>query len=150
MSIIQVMERFPGQQSCIEFLENLRWKDGNYCPHCASIRVKRKTEGNRYWNCYDCKSSFNVTSGTMFQGTRIPLKKWFAAVALDADAKKSISSYQLARDLDMNQKSAWYMLQRIRNEMKDGENFILRGIVEADETYVGGTYHQSWKDYDEK
>ena len=138
MSVIQVMEKFPDQASCIRFLEVLRWRDGYCCPHCGGTYVRRKTKGNRYWNCHDCKPTFNVTSGTMFHGTKIPLKKWFLAIALVSDAKKSISSYQLARDLSMNQKFAWYMLQRIRLEMKNKENFILRGIIEADETYIGG------------
>ena len=69
------------------------------------------------WNCHDCKSTFTVKSQTMFHGSKIPLQKWILGISMIANAKKSISSCQLARDLDMNQKSAWYMNQRIRKEM---------------------------------
>lgn len=105
------------------------------------MNVARKQENDRVgrWNCYDCKSSYNVLSGTIFQGTQVPLQKWFATIALVANAKKSISSPQLARDLRLNQKTAWYMLQRIRAEMaKKGKKTLLKGILEADETYIGG------------
>ena len=74
----------------------------------------------------------------MFQGTKIPLPKWFLAISMIPNAKKSVSSCQLARDLDMNLKSAWYMEQRIRKEMERKEDVLLAGVVEADETYVGG------------
>ena len=91
------------------------------------------------WNCYDCKSSFNVLSKTIFQNTKVDLRKWFAAIALLLNAKKSISSHQLARDLGLNKATAWYMAQRIRLAMKDQEqDILLKGIVEADETFVGG------------
>jgi len=83
-------------------------------------------------------SSFNVLSGTIFQKTKIPLQKWFLAIALVLNAKKSLSSGQLARDLDMNQKSAWYLAIRLRRAMAGKENELLQGIVEADECYVGG------------
>ena len=74
----------------------------------------------------------------MFHGSKIPLQKWILGISMIANAKKSISSYQLARDLDMNQKSAWCMNQRIRKEMDRKEDVLLAGVVEADETYVGG------------
>jgi transposase-like protein len=101
--------------------------------------VARKADGERIgrWNCHDCKSSFNVLSGTIFQKTKVDLQKWFLAIALILNAKKSISSHQLARDLDLTQPTAWYMAMRIRRAMVDkGE--LLSGIVEADEAYIGG------------
>ena len=103
------------------------------------MSVARKADSFRQgrWNCHDCKSSFNVLSGTIFQKTKLPLQKWFLAVSLVLNAKKSISSYQLARDLDLNQKSAWFMAMRIRRAMVS-EGDLLSGIVEADETYIGG------------
>ena len=76
--------------------------------------------------------------GTIFSGTQIPLQKWFLAVGLIVPAKKSLSSCQLARDLEMNQKTAWYMQQRIRAAMANDQGELLRGIIEADETYLGG------------
>ena len=101
--------------------------------------MARKAENDRIgsWNCRECKSSFNVLSGTIFQKTKIDLQKWFLAISLNLNAKKSLSSHQLARDLDLNHKTAWYMGMRIRRAMVD-EGTLLSGIVEADEAYVGG------------
>ena len=84
--LVEIMERFPTQEACYEFLEGIRFKDGTYCPHCASVKVGRKNEKKQVgrWNCHDCQSSFRVTKGTIFHDTKIPL-----------------------------QKSAWYMMARI-------------------------------------
>ena len=142
MGLTELLRRFPDQKSCIEHLEEVLWKGSPRCPHCESTSVGRKKENKLVgrWNCYDCKSSFNVLSNTLFEGTKVALVKWFAAIKLMLDAKKSISSYQLARDLDLNDKTAWYMQTRIRVEMRRQESCggLLRGIVEVDETFVGG------------
>ena len=142
MNLITVMECFPDQESCINHLENIRWKSKPYCPHCGSIKVSRKSEEGTgrvgRWLCGDCHASFKVTCGTLLHGTKIPLKKWFLAISLVMNAKKSLSSHQLARDLELNQKTAWYMQVRIRTEMASQGAIILQGIVEADETYLGG------------
>ena len=141
MNLIEVMERFPDQASCIDYLERIRWRSMPYCPHCGSIAVKRKHEGGEgrvgRWHCHDCRASFKVTCGTVFHGTKIALQKWFLAIALIVNAKKSVSSYQLARDLELNQKSAWYVQTRIRAEMSKKGGALLQGIIEADETYIG-------------
>ena len=144
MNLIEVMERSPDQESCIDHLERVRWKQGTpICPKCESKDVVRKTEDGigrvgRY-NCHECKTSFKVTCGTVFHGTKIELQKWFLAISLILNAKKGLSSHPLARDLDLNQKTAWYILTRIRAEMADKVNSILlQGIIEADETYIGG------------
>ena len=105
------------------------------------MHIARKRETHRIgrWNCHDCRSSFNVLSGTVFEKTKVPLQKWFLATALVLNAKKSLSSYQLARDLKLNQKTAWYLAMQIRHAMADEQySRFLAGIVEADETYVGG------------
>ena len=143
MNLIEVMEHFPDQESCIDHLERIRWRGTPVCPKCGSITVKRKKEYGEgrvgRWNCHDCKASFKVTHGTLFHGTKIPLQKWFLAISLILNAKKGMSSYQLQRDLDLNQKTAWYILTRIRTEMADKTNSILlQGVIEADETYIGG------------
>ena len=143
MNLIKVMERFPDQESCIEHLERIRWGDKPVCPHCGCIEVKRKKEDSvgrvgRY-NCSACKASFKVTCGTVFHHTKIPLQKWFLAISLIINAKKSLSSCQLSRDLDLNQKTTWYIMTRIRAEMAKKTNaLLLQGIIEADETYIGG------------
>ena len=142
MNLIEVMERFPDQESCISHLETLRWRGTPHCPHCGSLGVQRRTECEtgrigRY-NCHDCNATFKVTSGTVFHGTKIALQKWFLAICLIGNAKKSLSSHQLARDLDLNQKTAWFIMTRIRAEMAKKGGALLQGIIEADETYIGG------------
>ena len=141
MDLFEVFERFPTHRACIDHLESIRWPERAYCPLCGSFDVARKAENDRVgrWNCHDCRSSFNVLSKTIFSKTKIPLQKWFLGLSLMIDAKKSLSSEQLARHLKLSPKSAWYMQVRIRAEMtnKQGE-IMLHGIIEADETYVGG------------
>ena len=147
MNLIDVFSRYPTQERCIDRLEAIRWPgDSAQCPHCGSDKVARKADGARVgrWNCYWCKSSFSVLSGTIFEKTKVPLQKWFMAIALVVKAKKSLSSCQLARDLDLNQKTAWYMAQRIRAQMAGEQKDLLYGIVEADETYVGGNSSKTW------
>ena len=143
MNLIEVMERYPDQESCIDHLERIRWQGKPVCPHCGCVEVVRKKEDGvgrvgRY-HCSACKASFKVTCSTVFHGTKIELQKWFLAISLILNAKKGLSSHQLARDLDLNQKTAWFILTRIRAEMADKVNSILlQGIIEADETYIGG------------
>ena len=140
MNLITICNRFPTQTDCIAHLETVRWGDIPRCPHCESEDVARKQDGERIgrWNCHACHSSFNVLSQTIMQKTKIPLQKWFFAIGLIVNAKKSLSSYQLSRDMDVNQPSAWYMQARIRRAMAENRAAWLSGIVEADETYVGG------------
>ena len=140
MNLLSVMARFPDQEACIAHLERIRWGDKPACPLCGGMRVTRKRDGERVgrWICYECKSSFNVLSGTVMERTKIPLQKWFLAIALIVNAKKSLSSYQLARDLEMHQNSAWYLQQRIRAAMAANQGPLLQGIIEADEVYLGG------------
>ena len=148
MNLIEVMQRFPDQESCIEHLEQVRWQGTPKCPHCESEHVRRRNESEtgrigRY-NCHGCHTTFKVTHGTIFQNTKIPLQKWFLAISLMVNAKKGLSSCQLARDLGLAQKTTWRIMMAIRTEMAKG-NPILEGIVEADETYIGGKRR---KDYD--
>ena len=142
MNLIEVMERYPDQESCIDHLERIRWRGTPICLLCGCIEVVRKKEDGvgrvGRWHCSACKASFKVTHGTVFHGTKIPLQKWFLAISLILNAKKGLSSYQLQRDLDLNQKTAWYMLTRIRAEMSKKGGALLQGIIEADETYIGG------------
>ena len=143
MDLLKVMERFPDQEACIEHLEYIRWRGEPRCPHCDSLNVAERTkmELGRIgrWQCHDCTATFKVTCGTVFHGTKIALQKWFLAISLIVNTKKSLSSYQLSRDLDLNQKTAWFIMTRIRAEMaKKGSNVLLQGIIEADETYIGG------------
>lgn len=149
MDLVKIAETFPDQEACIAHLERLRWNRTPECPHCCSLRVKRRSESEigriGRWNCNDCHSAFKVTQGTIFQGTKIPLQKWFMAIGLMVNAKKSLSSCQLARDLGLKPKTAWRLTMRIRTEMANQESKLsLQGIIEADETYIGGKQR---KDY---
>ena len=141
MDLLKVMERFPDQEACITHLEKIRWKGKTQCPHCESEHVGRREETKLgrigRWNCHDCHATFKVTCGTVFHGAKIALQKWFLAISLIVNAKKSLSSHQLARDLDLNQKTAWRPETCIRAEMAK-DSVLLQGIVEADETYIGG------------
>ena len=150
MDLVKVMETFPTQEDCIAYLERLRWQGSPECPQCESTHVRRRNEYatgriGRY-NCHECKSTFKVTHGTLFHGTKIPLQKWFLAISLMANAKKSLSSCQLARDLGLKQKTCWRIMMAIRAEMGK-DNVLLQGIVEADETYIGG---RGKKNYDKE
>ena len=89
---MSIFKRFPDRHACIAHLEAVRWGDKPACPHCGSLHVARKREGERVgrWNCQDCKNSFNVLSGTVMQKTKIPLQKWFLAIALIVKAKRSL------------------------------------------------------------
>ena len=140
MNLMTLMEQFPTHESCVAHLEYLRWKDNPQCPRCESENVARKTIRGKTgeWNCHLCKSTFNVMTNTMFQGTQVPLQKWFLAIALMANAKKSLSSPQLARDLGLTQPTALFMQHRIRAEMGRKESPLLKGIIEADESWIGG------------
>ena len=150
MDLIKVMETFPTQEDCIAYLERLRWAGLPECPHCASTHVRRRNEHDTgrigRWNCHRCQTTFKVTHGTIFQGTKIPLQKWFLAISLIANAKKSFSSCQLSRDLGVPQKTCWRIMMAIRAEMGK-DNVLLHGIIEADETYIGG---KRKKDYDKE
>ena len=147
MDLIKVMETFPTQEDCIAYLERLRWAGSPECPHCRSTQVRRREEHEigriGRWNCHECHATFKATHGTIFQGTKIALQKWFLAIALMANAKKSLSSHQLARDLGLHQKATWRIMTCIRAEMAKN-SVMLQGIIEADETYIGG---KKRKDY---
>lgn len=136
MNIIQIFERFPTQESCITHLEAARWRGEPSCPYCGSLNTAKMQHRHR---CYDCKTSFSVTVGTIFHRTHLPLQKWFLAVSLILNARKGLSALQLSRDLQVNKNTAWRIAMQIRKAMSQaGQRGLLTGIVEMDETYVGG------------
>lgn len=138
MNIIQIFKKFPTQESCLEHLEKARWADKPVCTYCGSEKVcKHKEKTKERWQCWSCQKSFSVTVGTIFHHTHIPLQKWFLLISLMLNAKKGLSACQAARDIEMRRPTVWSMMHRIRNAMKDN-GALLCGIVEMDETYVGG------------
>ena len=137
MELIKMVEKYKSKGKCIAYLEKQRWSDKPVCPYCSSTRSSKKTQEFRH-TCHNCGRSYSVLVGTIFESTKLPINKWFAAICLILNAKKGISSLQLSRDLHVNKNTAWYLQKRIRKAMKDND-YILKGIVEIDETYVGGS-----------
>lgn len=136
MNIIQIYKRFPTQQDCLNHLEIVQWKGIPVCPYCKSTKQSPLKKGQRY-HCNNCNTSYSVTVGTIFHKTKCDLQKWFLAISLVLNAKKGISARQLARDIEVTKDTAWYMNMRIRKAFKEyGE--LLEGIIEADETLIGG------------
>ncbi len=146
MDITEVFKKFPTQKDCLKQLEKARWPKGPECPYCFSKKVYYYKKEQRY-HCNKCNTSFSVTVNTIFHDTKLPLQKWFLAISLILNVKKGISAKQLERDLKVTYKTAWYMAMRIRRAMIDNTDFLM-GIIEMDETYVGGkprkkNYHSS-------
>lgn len=136
MNLVEIFKKFPTQKDCIEYLEKIKWQGTPTCPYCKSTKSHSTPAELRHF-CHTCKTSYRVTIGTIFHDTRLPLQKWFLAIALILNAKKGISSRQLARDIEVHKNTAWSMQMRIRKAMVDTPS-LLTGIVEMDETYVGG------------
>lgn len=138
---------FASHEVAVEYLERLRWPDGRVCPHCGVVdsedrphyRVKAKSTKRKLWKCYSCRKQFTVTVGTIFADSHVPLNKWLLAFYLLCASKKGMSALQLQRMLGVTYKTAWFMCHRIRWAMTEPTfTTKLSGIVEADETYVGG------------
>ncbi len=136
MNIVQLYKQYPTQEACLKHLEAVRWHGKPKCPYCKSLKVTTVPKENRF-HCNACNTSFSVTVQTIFHKTKVDLQLWFLAIALVVNAKKGISARQLARDIGVNKNTAWSMLMRIRQAMVD-DGGLLEGVIEADETYVGG------------
>lgn len=126
------------EENCHKYFEATRFKNGDYCPHCGHDKIMRFSNGKRY-RCNACRKDFSIRTGTIFDSSRLPLRKWFMAIYLLTTHKKGISSIWLAEQLKVEQRTAWYMDMRIREALKQGDN-ILGGTVEVDETYIGGKH----------
>lgn len=136
-TLLEVIRFFEDEQRAFESVRDRRWPNGVSCPRCGSASV-RFMESRRAWNCNDCRRQFTAKTGTIFAESPISFSKWLPAMWLIANCKNGISSYELARDLGVTQKTAWFMLQRIRLAMQDDRIDKLGGEVEVDETYIGG------------
>jgi transposase-like protein len=142
-SFIQMLDAFQNEDACRLFLEDLRWNGTPVCPHCGSIndghyKLNVKGEFKGLYKCKDCRERFTVTIGIMFEGSHVPLRKWFIAIYIFSAHKKGISSIQLGKDLGITQKSAWFVLSRLRANFHAECDLCFKGIVESDETFVGG------------
>jgi transposase-like protein len=159
MSIPKLMDLVPDDEAAYRFLEDLRWGDSDpACPHCGSIAkhyfLTPKGEGRktrtgkvtvrRVWKCRDCRKQFSVLTGTIFHGTKISIRTWVLVVFEMCASKNGVASREIERKYDLAPRSAWYMLQRIREAMADDDGDpMLSGIVTADETWIGGK-PQNW------
>jgi transposase-like protein len=138
MNIIEITNKFPTELDVIQFFEKKRWKNKITCAFCGSTNLNKRSKDYR-WHCKDCKKSFSVTTNTYLHNTRMPLKTWLYAFAIITDAKKGLSAKQLERNLGIHYESAWTMAHKIRDIMAiENRQLELDGIVEMDETYIGG------------
>ena len=137
-SLYQFFEVFPDEQSVIDHLRAIRWRDGAYCAHCQSNRVMHFSDKKTH-KCAQCRETFSIKVGTIFEDTKLPLRKWFIAIWMLTSHKKGIASTQLAKDLKITQKSAWFMLHRLRHAARTRSfSRPLDGVIEADESFFGG------------
>ncbi len=143
-SVFELLKTFSSEQVCIEYLESLRWSGIVVSPFDSESKVY-KCKNNQY-RCRNTGKYFNAKTGTMFENSKISLRKWFLAIWLVTSHKKGISSLQLGRDLGVTQKTAWFMLQRIRACFGIENSNELEGIVECDETFIGGKNKNRHKD----
>jgi len=138
-TMMEMAQTFDNEEKCLLYLSNLRWPEGPVCPHCGEHRTINWLKSRKVYWCGDCKKQFSVRIGTIFEETRIPMQKWFMAIWLLTSHKKGISSCQLAKDIGVTQKTAWFMTHRLREvTQKMGNGGSLFGVVEIDDTYLGG------------
>ena len=167
MNLIDVTQQFKSDDDCLAYMESMRWPDGIRCPVCGCDRIskiqrksktykrtriakngeaetKEHSQRTRIYQCLEatCNQQFSATSGTIFHDSRLSLTKWFMALALIVDAKKSISANQLKEHLGIGSyRTAWFMAHRIRKAMENEYENKMTGIVELDTTWIGGRYH---------
>jgi transposase-like protein len=140
-TMLEAVRQFADPQVAHDFFVQIRFPNGVACPRmgCGSARVAYLAKQRR-WYCNECKRQFSAKVGTIFEDSPIGLDKWLPAIWLIASNRNGISSYEIARGLSVTQKTAWFMLHRIREAMRSGEFRLFTGIVEADETFIGGRF----------
>nr|VFK56933.1 MAG: Transposase [Candidatus Kentron sp. TC] len=138
ISVFQLMERFPTEESARIWFEDHHWNGAPICPRCGSDSTHRmERDSGEYLRCRDCDKRFTVRTDTVMHRSHIPFRKWLFAMYMVVTARKGISSLQLSKELGITQKSAWFLMHRIRAACEQGDQ-LLQNIVEIDETYVGG------------
>jgi len=144
-NLINLIEHYSNEDKCRKYLEALKWPEGTKCPRCGSEKISRITKRDQF-DCDACRYQFSVTAGSIFHDSHLPLWKWFLTVYLMTESKKGISANQLKRSLAISYKTAWYLCHRIRKAIEEvSDKPKLNGIVEVDETYVGGKYDKRRK-----
>jgi transposase-like protein len=137
MNLVKLIERYGSEDRCRDYLETLRWPEGVRCPECGSKSISRIKTRNQY-DCNGCRNRFSVKSGTVLHDSHLPLWKWFLATYMMIESRKGMSANQLKRTLGISYKTSWYLCHRIRWAMGDQPPEQLGGIVEVDETFIGG------------
>ena len=137
-TLVEAVRYFSDPETCVQFFAQVRWPNGPVCPSCDGTEHSY-LKTRQVWKCKGCKRQFSVKVGTIFEDSPIKMKNWLVAVWLIANSKNGISSYELGRAVGLTQKSAWFVLHRIRLAMQTGTFEKLDGTVEIDETFVGGT-----------
>jgi transposase-like protein len=137
VNLVTLIEQFGSEDRCRAYLEALRWPDEIGCPRCQSDKISQIVKRNQF-DCDECRYQFSVTAGTIFNDSHLPLWKWFLAVYLLTESKKGISANQIKRTLGISYKTAWYLCHRVRAAMKEVNPEPLDGMLEIDETCVGG------------
>jgi transposase-like protein len=146
MILPKLIEQFGNDEKCRAHLTRLRWPSGVECPRCKSKKVS-EIAGRGQYHCNACQYHFSVTSGTIFHDSHLSLTKWFMAIYLMTESKKGVSALQIMRTLNIAYQTAWYLCHRIRAAMREINSDLLRGVVEVDETYVGGKVHGHGRGY---
>ncbi len=136
-TLLQAVRYFSNLDTCLAFLAGLRWPNGITCPHCKAERISFLTS-RRIWKCLECKKQFSIKTGTIFEDSPLGLDKWLPCLWMIANCKNGISSYEVGRALGVTQKTAWFMLHRIRLAMQTKSFNKIGGEIEIDETYIGG------------
>jgi transposase-like protein len=137
-SLPDLLRTFPDDASALKHFEAIRWREGAFCPYCKSARVMHFKDGKTH-KCSDCRKRFSIRTGTIFEDSKLPMNTWFAAIWMLTNHPKGVASTQLAKDLGITQKSAWFVLHRLRYAARTKSfNRPLSGRIEADETYLGG------------
>lgn len=140
VNLVNLIERFGTDEKCRQYLTELRWPHGVQCPRCLWKGVSTIADRGQY-DCNVCRYQFSVTANSIFHDSHLPLWKWFLAIYLMIESKKGISANQVKRSLNCTYKTAWYLCHRIRAAMREVSADRLRGIVEIDETFLGGKGH---------
>ncbi|OFV99151.1 MAG: hypothetical protein A3H94_02890 [Acidobacteria bacterium RIFCSPLOWO2_02_FULL_60_20] len=136
ISVFKLSEMFPNEEAARQYIEAYRWPEGAICPHCQEAKRIKPRKGG-YYRCNACLETFTVRTKTIFERSHVPLHKWIHAMYQLLTARKGVSSLQLAKELGVQQRTAWFMLHRLR-EACGKDIAMLSGIVEMDETYLGG------------
>ena len=139
ITVVQLADMFPTEESAREWFEDRVWPDGRHCPRCGSTDTKEASHAKMPYWCSDCRSYFSVKVGTVLESSKISLRKWVYAIYLHLTSLKGVSSMKLHRDIGVSQPCAWFMLHRIREAWEnDGNGSPFSGPIEIDETYMGG------------